>query len=463
MFKKIIIAIALLIAVFVGLFCMNGWHIDYVYAEGGQPIVSYQDSAENISKPTAYVKGTYLFKDGFEVESEQTSEINTSQVGEQVVEYQTEFLWLSGSTEQIVLVVDDDAPVIKLTNNETKTEYGSEYIEEGFVAIDNVDGDITNRVAVIKEGDHITYTVQDLAGNSATAVREIRYIDTTAPTLTLQGKSTIVVQKGKAYTEPGFVAIDKKDGDITNRVITDNQIDTTKKGTYEIKYTVTDEAGNVSNAVRKVIVEDKESKTIYLTFDDGPSIYTEELLDILAKYNVKATFFVVGNPSPEILKRMHDEGHAIGAHSLTHNYKKIYSSEENYFNDLDAMLDIIENATGERTKLIRFPGGSSNTVSKAYNIGIMGRLAEKVNEKGYTYFDWNVSSGDAGETISSKQVFNNIIKGIKEYNVPVVLQHDTKKYSIDAVEDVILWAFEQGYDFDVLTPEYPIVKHKIFN
>jgi peptidoglycan/xylan/chitin deacetylase (PgdA/CDA1 family) len=139
------------------------------------------------------------------------------------------------------------------------------------------------------------------------------------------------------------------------------------------------------------------------------------------------------------------------------------SSEENYFNDLDAILDIIENATGERTKLIRFPGASSNTVSKAYNIGIMGRLAEKVNEKGYTYFDWNVSSGDAGETISSKQVFNNIIKGIKEYNVPVVLQHDTKKYSIDAVEDVILWAFEQGYDFDVLTPEHPIVKHKIFN
>ena len=93
----------------------------------------------------------------------------------------------------------------------------------------------------------------------------------------------------------------------------------------------------------------------------------------------------------------------------------------------------------------------------------MGRVAEKVNEEGYTYFDWNVSSGDAGETKSTEKVFENITKGIEQYTTPVVLQHDTKKFSIDAVEEVILWAFEKGYDFGVLTPEYPIVKHKIFN
>ena len=188
---------------------------------------------------------------------------------------------------------------------------------------------------------------------------------------------------------------------------------------------------------------------------------TEDTINCLKKYNVKATFFVVGKSYPDILKRMHDEGHAVGAHSLTHNYKKIYSSQEGYFEDLNAILDIIENATGERTTLIRFPGGSSNTVSKAYNIGIMGNLVKALNEQGFTYFDWNVSSGDAGETKDTEKVFENITKGIEQHNAPVVLQQDTKKYSVDAVEDVILWALEKGYEFGVLTPDYPIVKHKI--
>jgi peptidoglycan/xylan/chitin deacetylase (PgdA/CDA1 family) len=442
---------------------MNGWHIDYAYASTDATTVNYNGSTENIKKPVAYVRGEYLFKDGFEIESQQITNVDTSIVGQQTIEYKSDFLWLSENTEQVVIVVDNEAPVIELTKDDAKTEFGEEYVEEGFVAIDNVDGDITNRVSVTKEGNFITYTVSDLAGNNATEIREIQYVDTIAPTLTLQGKTTVVIQKGKEFKEPGYVAVDKKDGDLSANVVVTNNVDNKTKGTYEITYEVTDEAGNVSTASRTVIVEDKKQKTIYLTFDDGPSVYTNELLDILKEYDVKATFFVVGNTSPEILKRMHDEGHAIGAHSLTHSYKTIYSSMDAYFKDLDAIIDIIEDATGERTKLIRFPGGSSNTVSKEYSIGIMGRIAEKVNEEGYTYFDWNVSSGDAGETKNTKKVFENITKGIEQYTTPVVLQHDTKKFSIDAVEDVILWAFEKGYDFGVLTPEYPIVKHKIFN
>lgn len=463
MLKKITIVVLSVLVLFVSLFFMNGWHIDYVYADKST-VIEYKDNSPTISEPTAYVKGTHVFKEGFPIESEPLTKVDTAIVGEQVIEYKADFLWMSETSEQTVVVIDNVSPVIKLKEKaDYQTEYGDKYIEEGYIAIDNVDGDITNYVEVSTEGNHIVYTVKDFSGNTTTVTREVEYVDTIAPTLTLQGKETVVIQKGKEYKEDGYVAVDKKDGDISNRVIVDNQVDINKKGTYEIHYVVSDEAGNQTKAVRKVVVEDKDAKTIYLTFDDGPSIHTEYLLDILKKYDVKATFFVVGNTSPEILKRIVDEGHAIGAHSLTHNYKKIYSSQEGYFNDLNAILDVIENATGVRTSLIRFPGGSSNTVSKAYNIGIMGNLAKAVNEKGFTYFDWNVSSGDAGETKDTETIFNNITKGIEQFNVPVVLQHDTKKYSIDAVENVILWAFEKGYEFDVLSPEYPIVKHKINN
>ena len=465
MLKKIVIILATIMIAVAGIICLNGWHIDYVYASPSETeTVDYKDTPETVSKPVAYVRGKLFLKDGFEIESKRITNIDTSVVGEQKVEYQADFLWLSETAEQTIMVVDSVAPTIKLTENENYvTEFGDKYIEEGYIALDDVDGDITNLVSVSQEGDNIIYSVKDFAGNLTTAIRTIEYVDTTPPSLTLQGKDKVVIQKGNEYKEDGFLAVDKKDGDITEKVEIENKVDVNKKGTYEISYSVSDEAGNVTSAIRTVVVEDKNVKTIYLTFDDGPGPYTNDLLDILAKYDVKATFFVVGNLYPDVLERMYNEGHAIGAHSLTHDYKKIYSSEEGYFKDLNAILDVIENATGARTNLIRFPGGSSNSVSKAYNIGIMGRLAQKLNEEGYTYFDWNVSSGDAGETKDTKKIFENITKGIEQYKAPVVLQHDTKDYSVAAVEDVIVWALEKGYEFGVLTDGYPIVKHKISN
>ena len=194
-------------------------------------------------------------------------------------------------------------------------------------------------------------------------------------------------------------------------------------------------------------------KVIYLTFDDGPSEHTPKLLDILDKYNVKATFFVTGT-DPGCFNSIKDaakRGHAIGIHCYSHWYEEIYSSDEAYLNDMKKMDDTIYELTGIRTKLMRFPGGGSNEVSKKYNVGIMTRLTECVESHGYRFFDWNVDSQDAAGVNEKDKVVENIIASIKMRPVSVVLQHDIYDYSVEAAEEVICWGLQNGYIFLPLT------------
>lgn len=203
-------------------------------------------------------------------------------------------------------------------------------------------------------------------------------------------------------------------------------------------------------------------RVIYLTFDDGPGRHTERLLDILDKYDVKATFFVINTSHTYLIAEEFKRGHSVGIHCNTHDYRTIYKNEDAYFDDLEEMQSVILEQTGKRTSLLRFPGGSSNTVS-CFNKGIMTRLTEAVENKGYTYFDWNVSSGDAGRTTETSQVVENVISGIKKRDVSVVLQHDPKSFSVDAVEEIILWGLENGYTFLPLTSDSPTCHHGVVN
>ena len=132
-------------------------------------------------------------------------------------------------------------------------------------------------------------------------------------------------------------------------------------------------------------------KVIYLTFDDGPGQYTEKLLDILDKHGVKVTFFVTNffTSYQYLMKREAESGHSIAVHSYKHDYDTIYASEAAYWEDFQKMQDIIKEETGIETHLFRFPGGSSNTISKNKNPGIMTRLTQQATEKGLVYFDWN--------------------------------------------------------------------------
>ncbi len=174
-------------------------------------------------------------------------------------------------------------------------------------------------------------------------------------------------------------------------------------------------SGEVGEAAHKV----------YLTFDDGPSDYTDDILDILDEYGVKATFFVLGKEKDsdiELYKRIVDEGHTLGMHSYSHVYSRIYASEENFTDDLDRISNLLTEATGVEPKFYRFPGGSSNAVSSLD----MHRFINILDDRGITYFDWNVSSGDAtNELLSADRIYRNSINGIENRSTSVILMHDS--------------------------------------
>lgn len=205
-------------------------------------------------------------------------------------------------------------------------------------------------------------------------------------------------------------------------------------------------------------------KTVYLTFDDGPSSYTPQILDTLDKYGVKATFFVKnGGKYNYVMKDIVNRGHAIGLHTYTHDYKKIYSSDSAYFNDLNKISDLVYEQTGVRSKIIRFPGGTSNTVSKNYSKGIMTRLSKSVTEQGYVYFDWNCSNGDADGANTVQKQLNFCSQYSKSASTVIVLMHDTKSTTRDALPKIIEYYKSCGFNFGVLTTSSPRIQHRANN
>ena len=395
---------------------------------------------------------------------------------------------MGGAVQRIyrfVRIVDTTAPVITLTASpDYYTLPGTPYVEEGFTALDACDGDLTEKVICTEENGVVTYQVTDASGNTATATRTIHYYDPTPPSLDLLGGQTIILSAGQSYEDPGYTAWDKYDYDLTSQVTCDGEINNMIPGIYKTRYSVTNGYGNTTELERTVYVVPPEyvpssfagtaletggvavkpnGKVIYLTFDDGPSSHTARLLDTLAKYDVKASFFVVKTSYINIIKRTASEGHTVAIHSYTHDYASIYKSDEAFMADLQAMQDVIFELTGQKAMLTRFPGGSSNTRSLSYNKGIMTRLAQKLTELGYQYFDWNVSSGDAGGAKTAEQVFKNVTSGIDGRNSSVVLQHDIKGFSVDAVEKILVWGLCHGYSFQPLTFDSPTYHHGIRN
>jgi peptidoglycan/xylan/chitin deacetylase (PgdA/CDA1 family) len=283
---------------------------------------------------------------------------------------------------------------------------------------------------------------------------------------------------GDSYEDKGAIANDNVDGDITDKIVIDNKVDTSKEGTYEVIYTITDSSGLVTTTKRSIEVKKKpepartstsssslgcgEAGVIYLTFDDGPnSTYTPVILDVLKKYNVKATFFVTSSGPDSLIKREYDEGHAVGLHSSSHAYEKIYVSSEAFWRDMNIVRDRVKNITGSQPTLLRFPGGVSNTVSKKYNKGIMGQLAKEVEQNGYSYFDWNISSGDAGGTTDPNVEYNNVISGLSKKRGNVILMHDIKKHTSIAIDKIVKYGLDNGYTFKVL--DSSVVCHQRIN
>lgn len=422
-----------------------------VTASYGKP---YKDPGAAASWRNLYLK---FLSGAVDVETD-TSQINTMEPGSYEVVYTAEYKNVTASAVRVVTVVDDEAPVITLnTKDGYYTVPGQPYVEEGFSAKDNLDGDVTDNVKSSENDGIVTYTVTDSSGNTATVTRTIMYDDKEAPVITLTGLDHVIL--GREWTG-SYTATDNVDGDITDKVIVTGKVNTQTSGTYVLTYTVSDTYRNKTEVKRTVTVIDgtagsqpwgepvSGSKIVFLTFDDGPGAYTEDILDILAEYDVKATFFVTDqfDGYQDLIAREAAEGHTVAVHTFSHDYS-IYSSDTDFWDDFTSMNDIIEAQTGMRSDIFRFPGGSSNTVSYEYREGIMQTLTDQAIEMGLDYYDWNVDSDDAGAASTAEEVAENVIAGISEMDVSVVLMHDIHEYTKDALETIIKYGLENGYTF----------------
>lgn len=456
----------LLVAAFCIFFSVNQFSLS-VQILGEEKITLEYGAFYQEQGAEAVLSGKFFLKDGSVPRGGKltiSGQVDPMHLGRYTITYTAKYFFWKAEAHRTVCVVDTQAPEIILQpDSEESLLPGTIYQEAGYAAVDNYDGDITDRVIQIHEQGRITYVVTDRSGNPAQVIREVPHHDPIPPEIILEGGAEYVVPVGTKYQEPGFSAMDNVDGDLTWQVTVEGQTNWLVPGTYPITYTVTDAYENTTTVTRNVIMQPAErpetvypeQKTIYLTFDDGPGPYTGRLLNILDKYQIKATFFVMDTGEYDLMKQIVERGHSIGIHTMTHNYREVYVNPDAFFKDLYGMQNLIYQHTGVKTTLMRFPGGSSNEISIGICPGIMSTLTEAVQDAGFQFFDWNVLSGDAGETTETREVYNYVVSAAKQLDVALVLQHDIHGYSVAAVEDIILWGLENGYQFLPLQENSP--------
>lgn len=204
-------------------------------------------------------------------------------------------------------------------------------------------------------------------------------------------------------------------------------------------------------------------KVVYLTFDDGPSVVTADILDLLKEENVPATFFVIGATTDRgkmLYQRMVDEGHSIGIHSYSHKYYEIYSSADAYLEDFERLQKHLKEIVGDTPKIFRFPGGSNNSNA---NIQTLEKIKEATAEKGYVYFDWNaLAKDDKATPTPAETMFQNIVKSAGDEDRILILMHDDalRTTAVDCIKMLIEYYREKGYRFEALTEDTPPIQFK---
>ena len=467
--KLLILAIAIFGISFVFSFMMCFLLSPKIEIEKRNLVFSYD---EDIVLPKYHAYGFHKNLDSLVVIK---NSIPEHKVGKYFVEYYVSYFGFSVKELVMVEIVDRNRPVIELKGDTEVTLCPNEkYQEFGFSAYDLYDGDLSSEVKVQEEEHRIVYRVTDSSLNQEEVVRTIRYEDKEGPILTLKGKEKVQIFVGNTYQEEGYSAIDRCDGDLSSEVKVSGKVNGNRVGSYVVRYEVTDRSGNRTvkeRTVEVVPVSDTSSNgkgIIYLTFDDGPSSsITPLVLDILKKKGIVATFFVIHHDEAldPLIKREYQEGHTVALHSYTHNYGLIYQSQENYFADLVQIREQVFRLTGEYSNIIRFPGGSSNTVSRRYSAGIMARLTGEVLYRGYHYFDWNVDSGDGAGIRDRNKIYQNVVGSLSPTRENVVLMHDFEGNTgtLQALEDIIEYGLRNGYSFKKITMATPMVRHRVQN
>lgn len=466
--KKYVITIIISIILLLALIFFLFWPAKFEFSKGKTIELAYgekyQEPGYKVTKfGKNYTKNVKIAK-----------HINLKKLGTYEITYKVKINGITFEDKRKVKIVDKEKPLIKLTGNENVTICpNAEYQEEGYKATDNYDGDITEKVKITKKDGKIIYSVKDSSGNQTKITRKVTKEDKTLPEITLNGKKTNTIYLGNTWKEPGYKATDNCDNDITNNVVVEGSVNTNKIGKYKITYTVKDSSGNQTITERTVNVIKKPSLpstsngkkgVIYLTFDDGPNEGTTNvILDILKEENVKATFFVTNKGPDNLIKREYDEGHTVALHTASHDYASVYKSVNDYYNDLFQVQNRVKRITGVESKIIRFPGGSSNTISKKYSKGIMTTLTKDALNKGYRYYDWNIDSDDAGGTNTSSGVYNNVVKYLSKNRSNMILMHDIKPHTKDALRSIIRYGKNNGYTFEKITMSTPMITHHVNN
>ncbi len=211
------------------------------------------------------------------------------------------------------------------------------------------------------------------------------------------------------------------------------------------------------------VVRNTWPRKVYLTFDDGPSQNTGKILDILKKYKVKGNFFVVGTDNPELrkmYKRIVDEGHVLCMHSYSHKYNEIYASVDAFTEDLDKISSLLYEVTGTKPNIYRFPGGSSNSVSRIP----MKEFIKVLDERGIRYFDWNVVAGDAtNPMLPADKIIENSLCDLNEYEEAMILFHDlsNKTSTVEALPEIIESIQASGIPIEPIDDTTITIQHYI--
>lgn len=352
---------------------------------------------------------------------------------------------------------------ISVENKNTEVEVGTEFRANPKVTYLGIDISkyvkTTGNVNTSKVGEYnITYK-WGIKSKTTT----VKVVDKTAPVIHLQGANTLYAKDPRNLEglEKGVIVTDNYDKDIKVSRRDTNKISDIE---YEFVYTAIDSSGNIAIAKRKIVIA---TGVICLTFDDGPSSVTPQVLDALKENNVKATFFIVdySEQSKSTIQRIIDEGHTLAIHGMSHDYAKIYSSAEAVTDNFTSLQEKIKKDFNYDAKYVRFPGGSSNTISRNYCEGVMTEAVKKVQEEGLEYYDWNVDVDDAGSARTPSEIYNNFVCGILPGVENIVLMHDGEGHmpTAEALQQIINYAKENGYVFTAISENTIPAKHSVNN
>lgn len=245
----------------------------------------------------------------------------------------------------------------------------------------------------------------------------------------------------------------------------------TQQGNIKNENQIEQNTGNTNqtnNNKNKQNNPNSQNGVIYLTFDDGPSAnITPKILDILKENNIKASFFLVNysDSNEKLVQREVNEGHTVGIHGYSHEYSKIYRSKDSYLQNIYALQEKIKKSTGITTMYTRFPGGSSNTISRRYHKGIMTDLTKELLNRGFKYYDWNICAEDAGSAKNANDVYNYVVKYLSKKHGNMVLMHDfaSNKKGLEALPKIIKYAKQNGYTFEAINDDTPMFAQHVNN